>query len=119
MFTVKAPAGPVVTTAGVAIESLLPNPVGVDEQLEQVTLRNTGMTAVSLVGWILRDRSGLTWTLNGTINPGQSRTFVRNNQDMSLNNAGDEIVLIDAAQVQRDSFTYMSSTQGIVIQTGH
>jgi hypothetical protein len=90
---------------------LLPNPAGVVEQLEQVTLRNTGMTAVSLVGWILRDRSGLTWTLSGTINPGQSRTFVSNNQDMSLNNAGDEIVLIDGAQMERDRFGYMSSTE--------
>jgi hypothetical protein len=40
-----------------------------------------------LLGWTLRDRSGLTWTLSGTLTPGQSRTFVRNGQAMSLNNA--------------------------------
>lgn len=68
-----------------------------------------------MVGWILRDRSGLTWTLNGMLNPGQSRTFVRTGQAMSLNNAGDEIVLIDVAQMERDRFEYASSTEGTVI----
>jgi len=119
-FSVKAPAStPTPITAAVVIESLLPNPAGDDEELEEVVLRNRGTTAISLVGWILRDRSGLTWTLAGTVNPGQSRTFVRSGQDMSLNNAGDEIALIDVAQVERDRFEYQSSTEGTVIKTLH
>jgi hypothetical protein len=35
---------------------------------------------------------------------------------MSLNNAGDEIVLIDSNQVERDRFAYQSSSEGTVIQ---
>jgi hypothetical protein len=74
---------------------------------------------VSLVGWILRDRSGLTWTLSGSLAANQSRTFRRHGQDLSLNNAGDEIVLIDDHQVERDRFEYSSSTEGTVIATAH
>jgi hypothetical protein len=98
-FQVKAPAtAPVTTatTAGVIIESLLPNPVGDDVQSEEVTLRNKGTSAVSVVGWTLQDRSGGTWTLTGSLAAGQSQTFKRNGQAMSLNNTGDEIVLLDA-----------------------
>lgn len=121
-FTVKAAAPvtpPVMTTAGVVIESLLPNPTGADEQREEVTLRNQGTGAVSLTGWTLRDRSGLHWDLAGTLAGGQSRTFRRNGQAMSLNNAGDEIVLTDTAPTERDRFIYASSTEGTVIKTLH
>ncbi len=64
-FTIKSPSGPVppVTNATVVIESLLPNPVGVDEQQEEITIRNKGTQALNLQGWILRDRSGLDWHL--------------------------------------------------------
>lgn len=34
---------------------------------------------------------------------------------MSLNNAEDDIVLLDVAQVERDRFQYASSTEGTVI----
>jgi competence protein ComEC len=120
-FSVKNPATPAGTPAGtgLVIASVLPNPAGSDETNEEVSLRNRGASAVSLVGWILRDRSGLTWTLAGTLNSGGVRTFRRNGQDMSLNNAGDEIVLIDDTGAERDRFTYAGSTQATVIQTAH
>lgn len=96
--------------------ALLPNPVGNDEQLETVTLRNGGSAPMSLSGWILRDRSGLTWDLSGNLAAGQTRTFKRSGQPMSLNNAGDEITLIDPAQTARDTFTYMASVEGVGIK---
>ena len=105
----------------VVIESSLPNPVGPDEQLEEVTLKNKGTGAISLSGWTLRDRSGRTWTLTGlgTLAPGNSRTIRRNGMAMSLNNAGDEIELLDPGNGVHDKFEYTSSAEGIVIQTGH
>ena len=117
--TLQIKAQPVTPTASVVIESLLPNPVGEDEQLEEVTVKNKGSAAVSLAGWTLRDRSNLTWTLSGSLAPGQSQTFKRSGQPMSLNNAGDEIRLFDAANVERDVFTYDSSTEGVRIATNH
>jgi Lamin Tail Domain len=117
-FSIKGGAVP---ASSVVIESLLPNPVGADEDLEEVTLRNKGPKTVSLVGWTLRDRSKLTWTLNslGTLSPGQSKTVRRNRMPMTLNNSGDEIALLDLGGVVQDSFEYTSSTESIVIQTGH
>jgi hypothetical protein len=38
---------------------------------------------------------------------------------MTLNNAGDEITLLDPKQTQRDQFSYTSSTEGTVIKTLH
>ena len=100
----------------VMIDALLRNPVGDDLQLETVTLVSKSTTVVSLQGWILRDRSGLHWDLTGTILAGRSRTLRRNGQGMSLNNAGDEITLVDATQQQRDQFTCTSSVEGVVIR---
>ena len=38
---------------------------------------------------------------------------------MSLNNGGDEISLIDAAEVVRDRFEYSASAEGGTVATGH
>ena len=116
-FLVKA-----ATIAGdVIIESLLPNPAGLDSELEEVTLRNTGTDAISVVDWVLKDASGKSWSLNaiGSIAPNASATIVRNGQPMSLNNSGDEIVLIDDQDRVRDRFVYLGSTEGERITTGN
>lgn len=119
-FMTKAPAsGTPTTLSDVVIETVLPNPVGSDERLEEVRVRNKGTQSVSLQGWTLRDRSGLHWDLTGNIAANQSRRFRRNGQEMTLNNAGDEIALEDAMQVEQDRFTYSSSTEGTVIKTLH
>lgn len=105
----------------VVIESLLPNPAGDDEQLEEVTIANRGAAAVALSGWTLRDRSNGVWSLAalGSIGPHESRTTVRNGQAMSLNNAGDKVSLLDAGSQVINSFEYSQSTEGVRITTGH
>jgi len=47
----------------------------------------------------------LHWYLTGTLGAGQVRTFRRNGQAMTLNNAGDEIKLFNAAPAERDRFS--------------
>lgn len=116
-FPFKGAAAP--SADVIVIASLLPNPVGLDDDFEEVTLKNKGSAAVSLVGWKLRDRSGAIWTLDGTIAAGQSKTIRRNRMAMTLNNAGDDIALVDPTGAVRDSFSYPSSQEGVVIQTGH
>jgi len=117
-FAIKAaaPATPLVVGPSLTISAMMPNPVGSDEQLETITIRNGGTTQMSLSGWILRDRSGLTWDLFGNAAPGQTKTFRRNGQPMSLNNSGDEIVLVDPAQAIKDTFTYTTSTEGVAVK---
>ena len=58
-------------------------------------------------------------TVTGSIAPNQTRTFKRKGQAMSLNNAGDEIVLRDSGDVERDRFAYAASMEGTVVNTGH
>jgi cytidylate kinase len=93
--------------------------VGSDNLLEEVTLRNNGTVAVSLAGWRLQDSSGGTWMLTGSLAPSQSRVFLREGQTMSLNNAGDEIALRDAGNVERDRFEYGAVSEGMVVNTQH
>jgi hypothetical protein len=57
--------------------------------------------------------------LTGSLQPGQSQTFHRLGQAMTLNNAGDEIGLIDPANVERDRFSYGASSEGVRIATNH
>ena len=105
----------------IVIESLLPNPAGSDDQLEEVAIRNTSGDAISLSGWTLRDRSGLTWDLTpeGSLQPGESKVIVRRGRGMSLNNSGDEITLLDQSSAEHDRFAYATSSEGVRITTGH
>ncbi len=105
----------------VVLESLLPNPAGSDADLEEVTVRNQGSTPMELAGWLLRDESGRVWTLTdlGTLAPGASATAVRRGRPMSLDNDGDEIVLLDDAGQERDRFRYGATAEGVRVTTGH
>lgn len=118
-FAIKTPVMTTPAIPSVVITSLLSNPVGDDEELETVTIQNKGSSVVSLAGWTLRDRSGATWNLNGSLAPGESRTFRREGQAMSLNNAGDEIVLVDASGAERDRFEYPASSDGASVTSQH
>jgi hypothetical protein len=82
---------------------------------------NKSNQPVSLGNWVLRDRNNKIWDLSslGTLAAGGSATITRNGQPMSLNNAGDEICLIDASGNERDRFAYASSNEGEEISTGH
>jgi hypothetical protein len=120
-FAIK-PRGTTTATGSLVIESLLPDPtdaVGPDTTFEEVTLKNKGTTTLSLTGWLLRDKSNLTWTLTGSVNAGESITIRRNGMPMSLNNNGDVITLVGPGNQSQDAFTYTSSQPGVVIQTGH
>jgi hypothetical protein len=47
------------------------------------------------------------------------RLLHRDGQAMSLNNAGDEIALIDALSTERDRFAYSATSEGVEVLTGH
>jgi beta-lactamase superfamily II metal-dependent hydrolase len=118
-FAVKHPVAPAPATPSVVITDLLPNPAGDDERFERVTIANRGPLAVSLAGWQLRDRGGASWDLGGSLAAGESRTFLRDGQAMSLNNAGDEIVLLDPEMIERDRFEYAATGEGTLVRTPH
>ncbi len=103
----------------VLIASLLPNPVGNENQNEAVTVRNTGTGTVSLNGWRLRDRANRTWALFGTLDAGDEQTFTRDGQPMALNNNGDTVDLIDEGGTVVGSVTYQAAQEGQVLNASH
>ena len=118
-FSIKARGG--TAPGSIVIESLLPNPVGDENVLEEVTIRNAGGTTVTLAGWMLRDAHAHALSLDslGQIAPGQSLTIRRNGAAMSQNNNGDTITVFGPSNQPGDSFTYSATTEGVRIVTGH
>jgi exonuclease III len=90
------------------IARLLPNPDGDEDVNEEATITNIGTEAVSLVGWMLKDKAGRTWSLDeiGTLDAGESSIIMRNNRPMALNNSGDVVRLIDPEGTVVQSVTY-------------
>ena len=98
----------------VAINELLPNPVGPDAEGEFIELYNYGDYAADITGWILKDAIGATktYTITGMIDAGEFLVFWRNETGIVLNNDGDKIYLNDSTGTNVDSFNYTSSTDG-------
>ena len=101
----------------VKIKSLLPNPVGNENQNEEITIINLGSQSVDLNGWKLCDLAGKTWLLDGlgTLNPGEEKTIKRDGQKMALNNKGDTIDLIDPNGNVLHTVTYARAEEEEVI----
>lgn len=100
------------------IFSLLPDPVGSDRDLEEVTLRSNHTAAIDMTGWLLRDESGRVWSLSsmGTIEPDATRTIRRGGMAMSLDNDGDRIQLISPTGVVSDELVYSAVAAGVLVQ---
>jgi hypothetical protein len=71
------------------MSALWPN--GLDEGREQVTLGNGTAEAVSLAGWMLRDRASNRSALTGIVPAQQPLTITMRECTMPLNNAGDDV----------------------------
>ncbi len=99
---------------------MLPDPIGDDDQLEQVTLINVGATDVDVSNWTLRDKVNQTWSLSsvGIVPAGEQRTIVRRGQRMGLNNSGDTVVLLDENEDVRHTVTYGRVEAGEVVVAG-
>jgi hypothetical protein len=105
--------------ATLAIVDLTPNPLGDDALGEEVRIRNLSQSVMSLEQWQLRDLAGNVWVLNGAIQPGELKAFLRAAQPMSLNNDGDvvELVMPDGRVV--DTVRYGRAAEGARINPEH
>jgi hypothetical protein len=77
-----------------------------------VEIYNNDVNIINLTGWTLNDSIGAMTTLSGTMNPGDFLYFEVSNR---LNNAGDDIILIDSALTTIDSHTYASSQPDVAV----
>jgi Lamin Tail Domain len=106
---VEPPPPPV---AAVRMLSLLPNPEGPDEGRERVTLGNGTAEEVDLAGWLLRDRAGNRFALEGVIPARDQLTITMRAFSMPLNNSGDDVSLIDPQGQERHHVSYSSAQAG-------
>jgi endonuclease/exonuclease/phosphatase family metal-dependent hydrolase len=115
-FTLGAPE-PDPGGTGLRIISLLPDPPGADQGREQLTLRNTGTTAINLTGWRLRDRAQNEFALSGMIGAGATSTITMATNSMPLNNSGDEVRIVDPQGVVRHQVRYEAAQvqQGVTV----
>ncbi len=115
--TSEAPDPPVIPL-GLRIVAVIPNPVGVDSEGEEVWLRNYGATARSLEGWKIEDDDGGAWKLtadDGTVEPGGTVRVIRNGRPMHLTNDGDTIMLVEPGVGQVDQRSYGDVSSGEIV----
>jgi len=105
--------------AKLVIASLLPDPLERESVNESVTIKNKGVAPVSLNGMKLIDKSGRIWGLSGTTDGQGLKTVRRNRMPMALDDDGDTIKLLAPNLKVLDTFSYDSSEEGQVIETGH
>lgn len=75
------------------ISEFLPNPEGNDALGEFVELENNDSEQISLLGYVLSDKSGKKVWLSGSMQPGERRAFFRASSKLTLNNSDETIFL--------------------------
>ena len=100
------------------ILSLLPNPAGKDAGKEQVTLVNTSKKAVSLRGWLLRDKAKNVYGLSGSIAANGRKVVTMKNNSMPLDNDGDTVTLVQGKTTRHTvSYNKKQAGNGAVVKT--
>ncbi len=92
----------------VIISALLPNPDGSDMGNEKIKIKNMSDQSIVLNNYLLRDRAGNDFTLNGSLDAHQERIFTIPDRSMPLNNGGDDVYLFNNGN-QIDYFSYDAS----------
>ncbi|MDD5431310.1 MAG: lamin tail domain-containing protein [Candidatus Pacebacteria bacterium] len=88
------------------VKEFLPNPVGSDKEGEYIKIFNDGDKAVILNGWQLKDASGKTHKLSGTLDAGREMSLLYSQTKIALNNNGETIYLYDNAGKLTDELGY-------------
>lgn len=77
------------------INELLPNPAGRDTTSEFIELLNDGVTEVNLAGYILKDKSGKTYSLRGFLKSGDYLVLPYSLTKLNINNTGEAVFMYD------------------------
>ena len=77
------------------IVALLANPTGNDRDREEAAILNRSAATADVAGWVLRDRAGNEFPLQGTVGPYDTLVIVLSPHTMPLNNSGDDVYLVD------------------------
>lgn len=101
-------------SADVHITEFIPNPVGIDSELEFIELYNGSDFDVDLSGWVVDTGGSARFIIgSGTILGAQSfLTFYSADKNIALTNSGDRIQFIRPNAVVQDDIVYASSIEG-------
>jgi uncharacterized protein YukJ len=113
------PEEPVPSTARVRIIAALLNPTGEDPGKETVTLFNSGVSDIPLMGWKILDRQNKAETLDGTfLVSNQAVTIRLSGHGAQLGNRGGSIRLLDAEGqlVHAVTYTEANAVSGQIVQ---
>jgi len=103
------------TATDVYINEFLPNPTEIpDGDYEFIEIYNGGDSSVDLTGWTLEDEFGstTTYTITGTINPGEFKLFWKNETGITLNNDEEGVWLKNSTGAVVDHFNTTTITEG-------
>ena len=90
------------------IKEFLPNPVGNDKEGEYIKLFNSD-AYVSLDGWLIKNLSGKTYKLEGSLGAGEDLILPYSKTKIALNNSGETIFLYNNYGNLVDSLGYIGS----------
>ena len=93
------------------IKEFLPNPIGQDADGEYIKLFNDGNLPVNLAGWSVKDASGKTFNLSGSLDGGKELLLPYLQTKVSLNNNGEQIFLYDNAGKLIDELSYSGQAE--------
>lgn len=101
-------------TASFILSELYPNTNGNDLTEEYVEVRNAGDRTADLRGWIVRDRSGITYVYGQKtlLEPGEALALPRSLTRISLNNEGDTITLLRPDKTTAAEIAYGKAPRG-------
>ena len=107
-FVVGSDSQPGPGPTALFISGLVPNPIGPDDNHEQVTISNPTATPADLSGWKVKDSAGNEYPLTGTV-PAQAELTVTMQRSAMLNNSGDTVALVNPAGQQVQVVSYSAS----------
>jgi len=98
------------------LKEALPNPLGRDTDGEWIKLFNDGDEEKVLTGWVLKDKSGKSFLLDGkSIKPLGELELKYSETRIALNNDGDTLILYDQGGKEVDRLEYQSVSEEEII----
>lgn len=100
-------------STAIVFNELLPNPEGADTTDEFIELRNTGLESTDLRGWKITDtKSYFQFKESTVIEAGDQLLLTRAQTKINLNNAADQLFLIDPAEKIITGVSYAKAPVG-------
>lgn len=104
---------PNIYSSAIYLNEFLPNPIGDDKTLEFIELFNSSDDNIDISGWFLEDSSGDIFEIpDGTIISGSGYLALYTGPNITLNNAGDHVRLLDPEESVHEDAAYSGSKEG-------